>query len=211
MILIPELKKVVILNPRAGSGSLHRAIRRRYPAAIMLYRHMEAGGVPIGYNNWDKIGVVRHPVVRLWSLYNFLKRLLSGDVSDWRHLHPTVLKELTESISVSFDDYIQFNRVIFPIPNRCMVTGEPSAFYANKLAIPENTKSQFEYLRPDLGTLIYKYENGGLAVMARDLNIELGTENQSNAPKKIPEISRRAKTHLYRVYSWEWNLFGYRW
>lgn len=50
MILIPELETVVILVPRTGSGSLRRAIAEAYPSSMLVYRHMEADGIPAGYD-----------------------------------------------------------------------------------------------------------------------------------------------------------------
>lgn len=50
MILIPEIQTVVILVPRTGSGSLRRAVAAKYPQSILLYRHMEADGVPAGHD-----------------------------------------------------------------------------------------------------------------------------------------------------------------
>lgn len=76
MILIPNLKVVLILVPRTGSGSLKRAVLNQYPDALLLYRHMEADGVPQGYDRWQKVGVLRNPQDRLWSLYKFLWALL---------------------------------------------------------------------------------------------------------------------------------------
>ena len=73
MILIPEIETVVILVPRTGTTSLIKAIKERYPEAIRLYRHMEADGIPAGYDAWDKVGVARDPVERLWSLYKYLQ------------------------------------------------------------------------------------------------------------------------------------------
>ena len=73
MILIPEIETIVILVPRTGSGSLKRAILKTYSKAHVLYRHMEADGVPHGYDRWRRVGVARNPLDRLWSLYKFCK------------------------------------------------------------------------------------------------------------------------------------------
>ncbi|MBL3684559.1 hypothetical protein F2981_16960 [Sinorhizobium meliloti] len=56
---------------------VHCAARsvEKYPRSTLIYRHMEADGVPAGYDRWRKVGVVRHPVERLWSLYKFLAHL----------------------------------------------------------------------------------------------------------------------------------------
>ena len=61
MLLIPEIETVVVLVPRTGSGTLRRAIVQAYPKAMLIYRHMEADGVPAGYDRWSKVGVVRDP------------------------------------------------------------------------------------------------------------------------------------------------------
>jgi len=78
MLLIPEIETVVILVPRAGSTSIKRAVLAKYPEAMMIYRHMEADGVPFGYDRWRKIGVVHNPIDRLCSLYKYLKILMEN-------------------------------------------------------------------------------------------------------------------------------------
>lgn len=57
MIIIPEINTVVILVPRTGTSTLRRAIAEIYPMSMMIYRHMEADGIPIGYDRWRRSGM----------------------------------------------------------------------------------------------------------------------------------------------------------
>ena len=84
MIIIPEAEAVVILTPRAGSTALKRMLLNRdYPQAFSPYRHMEADGVPAGYEHYQKFGVVRKPLARLWSVYCFLQRAVENPKPKW--------------------------------------------------------------------------------------------------------------------------------
>lgn len=74
MIIIPELETVVLQPPRTGTTSLRDAILKEYPSAFLLYRHMEADGIPFGYKHWRTVTQVRHPLSRLWSVYKYMKQ-----------------------------------------------------------------------------------------------------------------------------------------
>jgi hypothetical protein len=86
VIILPSIETVVVLVPRTGSGSLKRAILDRYQDAMPIYRHMEADGVPAGYDRWRRVGVCRHPVDRLWSLYKFCQSGGGSFAEKWPEL-----------------------------------------------------------------------------------------------------------------------------
>ncbi|MBQ2263220.1 MAG: hypothetical protein II336_17900 [Loktanella sp.] len=197
MILIPEIKTVVILVPRTGTRSLKRAIADEYPNSMLLYRHMEADGVPHGYDRWRKVGVVRDPLDRLWSLYKYLKRF----GLDWCAEHDaTYTAKMRESVEAPFEDWLLKNDLPFTTPYDSAGLGRFFPAYSVKHPIPENRKSQFHYLRPDLGTDVFPYQSVGnlyseLGVMPPRLN---GTDDQPP-----PQICSDAVDYISRWFAWD--------
>ena len=197
MILIPEIEKVLLLVPRTGSGSLRRAVLARYPQAMQVYRHMEADGVPIGYDHWQKVGVVRNPLDRLWSLYKFLGRF---GIAHQRYEH-AYTKAQRDSVDRPFDEWILRNKEVFTSPYDSAGLSRFWPQFCVRHPIPENVKSQWLTLRPDLGTEIWRYEDlHKLAVM---LDITLERHNET-APNPVPKISLEASEHVGRVFKWDY-------
>lgn len=149
MIIIPEIETVVILVPRTGSGALRRAVAAKYPKSMLVYRHMEADGIPLGYDRWPRVGVVRNPLDRLWSLYKFLRNF--GGNHD-----PAFILAMHASVARPFDDWLLNNEIVFTSPYDRAGLGRYWPGYSVRHPIPENRKSQFVYLRPDLGTEIHR-------------------------------------------------------
>ncbi|MFW2829895.1 hypothetical protein [Sphingomonas sp. ID0503] len=198
MILIPDLKTVVILTPRTGTRSLKRAIAERYPESMMLYRHMEADGVPHGYDRWRKVGVVRNPIDRLWSLYNYLQHF---GINFAQEHDTTYTARMRASVGMPFEAWLLNNEAVFTSPYDSAGLGRFFPAYACRHPLPENRKSQFIYLRPDLGTSIYRYREIGL------LHDELGvdpvhTEN-ATGQDKAPALSETAMDYVRRWFAWD--------
>jgi hypothetical protein len=194
MMLIPEIATVVILTPRTGSGSLRRAIAARYPKAMLLYRHMEADGVPQGYDRWPKVGVVRDPVERLWSLYKFIADLSA-------HHEPAYVAAQRASVQgMPFERWIVENQVVFTSPYDSAGLGRFYPQYTVRHPLPENIKSLHYYLRPDLGTQVYRFDQ--LAELERRLDVSLGRTN--NTPESpVPELGAAARDHVGRFFAWD--------
>lgn len=193
MILIPELETVVILVPRTGSGSLRRAVAETYPRSIMIYRHMEADGVPAGYDRWRRVGVVRDPIDRLWSLYKFL-RGFSG-----KH-DPAYIAAMQRSVDVPFAEWVLHNQTVFTSPYDRAGRGRFFPEYTVRHPIPENWKSQFMYLRPDLGTEVFRFSE--LDQFASKMGVALPREN-STGRLAVPPLSTAALNHIERVFAWD--------
>ena len=193
MILIPELEKILILTPRTGTTSFKNAILDKYPMSMLLYRHMEADGVPCGYDRWQKIGVVRHPTERLWSLYKYLKTF-DGDYE------PAYIKAMNDSVqNMDFSEWILNNEAVFTNP---YMTGSDRFIvrYSVRHHIPETRKSQFMYLRPDLGTWIFKFTE--LHRLASELVVEIDKFNDT--PKEpVPCLTDEARKHIVKYLSWD--------
>ncbi len=199
MLLIPELETVLILVPRTGSGSLCKAVAKRYPQSKLLYRHMEACGVPRGYDRWQKVGICRNPMDRLWSLYKFM-RAYDNDTYD-----PAYRRSLNDSTKLPFAKWVVENQTVFTIPYDRSGRGQYHAQFTTNYPIPENQKSQFLYLRPDLGTTIFQFDN--LAYVAKWLDIDLGHENKTCQPP-MPLITQEAMDYIRRVFAWDLEQVG---
>lgn len=197
MIIIPELETVVILVPRTGSGSLRRAIAATYPKSFLLYRHMEADGVPLGYDRWRRLGVVRDPTERLWSLYKFLRNFDLPDPSG--DPRPEHTQKLRESVMMSFDQWVINNEVIFASPSSLGEKGYWPLLNVRH-AIPENRKSQFVYLRPDLGTEIYRFKD--LDILGAMMGLHLPMANKS-PEQSAPELSDKVRAYIARAFAWD--------
>lgn len=202
MILVPELKTIVLLVPRTGSSSIRQAVMDKYPNAIQLYRHMEADGVPFGYDKWTKVGVVRNPLDRLWSLYKFMR-----DYSGAQHSQERIMAMRGSALSRSFSDWIVHNQTPFTGADEEAPTSANTGWpqYSVLHTAPENKKSQAVYLRPDLGTVIYRYCE--LNTFAKRLGVTLPFKNAT--PKEHrPAISRAAAEHMDKWFAWDYEISG---
>jgi hypothetical protein len=180
MIVVPEIETVVILVPRTGSGSLKRAIAERYPESFALYRHMEADGVPHGYDRWRRVGVLRHPLARLWSLYHFCRTTEGGSYAKY----PEIWSRIRRSVDCSFDQWLRNNELTFTQPYDSAGLGRFWPQFSILHSLPETRKSQFLYLRPDLGTEIFLFDH--LDELERALDVRLGHFNRSTVRPIIP-------------------------
>lgn len=202
MIIIPEIKTVVILVPRTGSGSLRRAIAARYPKSMMLYRHMEADGVPQGFDRYEKVGVIREPLARLWSLYKFLRYELREQAEQG----PGWISSMRGSVDRPFEDWLLNNEVCFSTPYDSTHRGSFYPQFTVRHPIPENRKSQYLYLRPDLGTTIYSYYS--LENIAKRLDVRLGDRQNATRREDIPDLSPAAVRYLETAFAWDLSMLA---
>jgi len=189
MIIVPELKTVVLLVPRTGSGSLYRSLLRTYPKAMMLYRHMEASGIPMGYDMWAKVGVIRDPYERLWSLYHFLRNRSSSHKNDYK-------ERLAASVDRPFADWVIDNDTVFtdPFESRCTTDFYPE--FTVQYAMPETNKPQVLTLRPDLGTEVFQF--GDTQSLEARLGIKMIHTNATLSAHHRPEPSGKLLAILKR-------------
>ena len=193
MIIIPELNTVLILPPKTGTTAIKEAVLKKYQHSFLIYRHMEADGIPTGYDTFIKIGVVRNPLDRLWSLYCYLKTF-GGDYDQG------YINQMRESVTnISFSDWVLKNEIIF---TNAYESEGFNPKYMVKHRLPENRKSQYVYLRPDLGTIIYKYSR--LESLAKVLDVKLSVRNVS---MKIPwePVSAEALKYITRHFAWDYE------
>lgn len=158
---------------------------------------MEADGVPAGYDRWRKIGVVRHPVERLWSLYGYLTAM-----SD--EYGKAYAASMRRSVAMPFDDWIVDNKTVFTNAYDTEGTLKFWPLYNVLHSLPENMKSQFLYLRPDLGTEIHRYDE--LETLAEKLDIRMPHLNVSVGNAAIPPLSKKAQSHCERYFEWDFRM-----
>lgn len=194
MVIIPELKTVVILVPRTGSRSLRRALEAKYTGAMTIYRHMEADGVPPGYDRWPRIGVIRNPLERLWSLYKFC-HTVQTDYSDWCAKQHANVRRFAD-----FSDWLVNNEMPFTDPYSNGNSSDYFPLFSVRHMLPENKKSQWMYLRPDLGTQIYQFDQLHQIERRLDITLPRSHETEQSSP---PSLSLEADTHMRRVFSWD--------
>lgn len=196
MIIIPEIQTVVLLVPRTGSGSTYKAVLAKYPQAMLIYRHMEADGVPAGYDQWARAGVVRHPVERLWSLYKFM-RSMKGDHD------PAYIAAMRRSVDRPFEDWLLNNEVPFTTPYDSAHRGRYWPQFTVRHPLPENRKSQRMYLRPDLGTELYNFDH--LDQWERRLGVRLGLKNATD-DTRYPVLSSEASSYVEQTFAWDFAV-----
>jgi hypothetical protein len=204
VLIIPEIETVVILVPRTGTTALKNALQAKYPKSMLLYRHMEADGVPHGYDRWRRVGVVRRPVQRLWSLYRYLRTM--EQEPNWS---PGYADRMRATAQCGFGEWLLTNQTAFTEPY-VRGGGVPGYWpkYAVNHALPENRKSQFLYLRPDLGTEVWQFHM--LGALARNLGSEdLPVENQAGERGvPIPMLGADVVRHLHDTFAWDFAQFS---
>lgn len=199
MILIPEIETVVILIPRTGTSSLRRAIAAKYPSSMLIYRHMEADGVPLGYDRWQKVTLIRDPLERMWSLYKFIREFPYG-----KHDHSFVMR-LRQSASIPFCDWLVTNEIPFSTPYDSAGTGRYWPMFTCRHPIPENRKSQIIYARPDLGTICYSYKQIDKYLNRLGMS-DLGSERHNSTVGDIPTLNDAAISHLNTWFRWDLEM-----
>lgn len=197
MIIIPERECVVITPPRTGSTALCEELQRTYQSVMWPYRHMEADGVPYGYDRWTRVGIVRNPLDRLWSLYKYLQRFGIDYCS--KH-NKAYTGRMRESVNRPFEEWLVENELVFTSPYDSTGGLDFHPRYACHHPLPENRKSQFIYVRPDLGTRVVPYHR--LSELCRELGVEPGRENGYDSTP-VPQIGTEAREYLERWHVWD--------
>jgi hypothetical protein len=201
MMMVPEMKTVFILVPRTGSGTLYRELQRVYPRSMLLYRHMEADGCPRGYDRWRRVGFVRHPLMRLWSLYNFMRNFAGGAQVQGGAASADAARVRGQT-EKPFEEWLTTNENPWTVPYDLSGQGDYWPVLSRINGAPENRLSQFDYLRPDLGTTVLKFENLAEHMVEWGLNPAVRKNHIDNPP---PSASRRISDHLSRFCAWDIN------
>lgn len=199
MLIIPEIETVVILPPRTGSGSLYRAVLKEFPNAFMPYRHMEADGVPFGYDRYRRLGVLRRPLLRMWSLYKYLKTF--GDDHQAHGHFENYYRSRKDSVAgLTFEQWLVRNTLPFSVHVDDL--GKVRPLFMQKHMMPENRKSQHYYLRPDLGVEIVPYCPQASFIGAL-LGIEVPKTNNVTGGSGPDPLSVEAREFLLHFHRWD--------
>jgi hypothetical protein len=199
MLIVPELRKVFILVPRTGTGSFYREMQRVYPRSMLLYRHMEADGVPQGYDRWPRFGFVRHPLARLMSLHRFMGTFAGG-----AQVQGGAASEDAQRVRRQgerpFEDWLLNNNDPWTVPYDLSGSRDYWPVLARRNPAPENRLSQHAYLRPDLGTTVWKFED----LSGHMLELGLDPTRKANmTPHKPVTYSTAIERHLIHYCSWD--------
>ena len=82
----------------------------------------------------------------------------------------TYVANLRASVTMPFSEWVVTNKGVFTSPYDSTPAGRFWPEYAIRHSVPENRKSQFVYLRPDLGTVIYWHRS--LQRLATELDMD---------------------------------------
>jgi hypothetical protein len=196
MLIVPEHNAIFIFPPRTGSTTLHYAIRDVCPLSILLYRHAERDAIPPGFEAFKVFGFVRHPLARMWSLYKFLCQLDPEKSATWAQGQVMTLLESVQG--KTFETWLLHNEELF-LP---AMTGHPGLYQRHYM--PETTKSQWHYLRPDLGTEILPFAD--LANWMQHLGIPATHLNKTTHRLAMPELTKNISKHLEAHMLWELEM-----
>lgn len=193
MLIIPEKRAIIILPPRTGSSTIHNAVREACPFSFMLYRHAERDAIPPGFEDFHVFGFVREPLARMWSLYKFLCILDPLTSATWAQ--EEVMRLLESVQGKTFEEWLLTNEEPF-LPAG---TGHPGLYQLHYK--PETHKSQYEYLRPDLGTAVLPYSH--LGEWLRHHQLPELHENKTTDTLKMPAMTPAIAKHLEQFMEWE--------
>jgi hypothetical protein len=187
------------MPPRTGSDSLCLELMKAHPSAFLLYRHGEASLIPAGYENWKAVGFVRHPLARMWSVFKYCS--IVGDmaldgVAEALRADIDALRVSVEG--KSFEEWVLTNEVpLIPSGTRVPVLHQ-------REHIPENRRSQEQYLRPDLGTAILKFQD--LRTHMAAWGLDPARHSNASPSPEVPKVSRKVQRHLKKYMPWEMSL-----
>jgi hypothetical protein len=133
MIAVPELRTVFITPPRTASSSMREHLAEHCPESVVISYHGEADAIPKCFADYTVIGIVRDPIERLSSLYNFInnadpKRFIEG------YIEP--LKQ--QAGNMCFTDWLLYANSVFTRP---LVGNKYYPRYNVSNIIPEQDKT----------------------------------------------------------------------
>lgn len=199
MIIIPERELIIINPPRTGSTTIRNTVRAHFEYAFMPYRHMEADGVPFGYERYRKVCVIRDPVDRLWSLYKFIRSLVAYRHSAWQEANQYY------AFKYEFNEWIIHNKAVFSCnyqPGHALM----EARYTVRRPMPENVKSQREYAVPELGTDFVLFED--LDQFLFDLVGVVPMHLNGTDSAVVPRLVGAAYSYVHHVFAWDYEIIN---
>jgi hypothetical protein len=148
MLVIPELKKVVIMPPRSGSTALKAAVLDKYPLATCPHRHGEAvmfsrrmaqSHLELTAQEYSFVYCLRDPVERLKSLWRYMQNVS-------RTRNPTApawwIRVQNRDADRPFSDWVMHSTSAFSSPDN-----EQDTYHAVAFQMPAAHKSATQYLK----------------------------------------------------------------
>lgn len=118
---------------------------------------------------------------------------------------PYYIAEMRASVQMPFDEWIVDNKTVFTSPYDSAGHGRYWPHYSVRHPLPENRKSQFLYLRPDLGTLIFQFGTGEIQ---KHLGVPDDIVVNQTPGCGMPQLSDRAIDHIHRFFTWDLKAVG---
>lgn len=146
MLIIPELKKVVIMPPRSGSTALKKQLLSTYPQAISLYRHgedMMRQYAPWDVSSYTTTYILRNPVDRLVSLWRYMQ-----DCSVERNPRAPLswINRVNADASRPFSHWLHTSTELFNESTAHPMYKSPESYYCTHFQVPAARKSAREFL-----------------------------------------------------------------
>jgi hypothetical protein len=106
------------------------------------------------------------------------------------------------SVQRPFYDWVLHNQTVFTCPYDTAGGARFFPGYTVRHSLPETRKSQFVYLRPDLGTRIYRYHDQ-LAQLEERLDIKLQRWSNTTVLSSPPQSTPAVRDHIERWFAWD--------
>jgi hypothetical protein len=197
MIIIPELETVLLQPPRTGTSSVKDAVLNTYPKAFMLYRHMEANGIPVGYEKFHIVCQVRCPFERMESLFKYMSN------PEFREdTNPTWFARVQAATAGGFEDWLLNSEYIFANPTPSLDKHFRPRYMVNH-AWREQIKSQ--RLWAEGADQLIRYERLRGDVMAT-LNIDLDLHRGRSSQQSL-EWTPAMIQHMRDWHDWDISLY----
>jgi hypothetical protein len=198
MMIIPEIQTVVIQPPGTGSASIKGDILKKYPAAFSPYRHMECGGIPIGYDVWRRVCIVRRPLERLHSIYRYMSGVESSALSS-----QSWATRLRADVARTFEDWLIQSREVFTDPWDINGSFDPYCLVLDRTPIARKSQRVWiEKCETCVDILRLEHPRGiesRLGISLSPLNAGLDVE-----PMTMPlEVTAGIQAFLAQYHSWD--------
>lgn len=149
MLVIPDLKKVVIMPPRTGSTALKKLVMEVYPATVCPHRHGEVlmfneGGRHVrqfGHRPYEYsfVYMLRDPVERMKSLWRYMQNVnpqRNPAAPEWW------IRQQNQDADKPFSDWVMQSTSLFSAPYDAN-----DDYYCCAIQVPAVHKSAAQYLR----------------------------------------------------------------
>ena len=188
-----SLIHVAVLEPQNLARAYHPVALDRFDSRSKGYHEAEiqaAGREIVRASDYEaaqriRDAVMSHPVAR---------DMLAPGYSEYT-------AAMRESVRMPFNDWIVSNQVVFTAPYDRAGAEIFWPRYTVLHALPENLKCQFHYLRPDLGTEVFRYDESYR--LARELDVMPERQHNRTTISEPPELTPEAKAHVRRVFRWD--------